>query len=285
MVPAALAAGAILVLASCTQLTSQQPTSSPDVTPSSPAVSTTPSTAPTPGDLPTPSTAPATRPSTSPAKLIITNVNFHMGEVGVTYGAVTAGAAGGVKPYKWSLGSGALPPGLALSKGGSTTGKPTAPGTYSFVIRVDDSAGSAAGVPRSIMVFRQLVFNVTKPQCGNAPKLVHDCSTALHPPLRIPYSGGTPGAKPIVKITSVTGGTYTQPIFIRPGCGGPISTNSPPPGMAVSASGGFMTLSATLPGNWCSYSATITFVLINPSPCGSGFLCTSSNTMSVVFRL
>ena len=108
----------------------------------------------------------------------------------------------------------------------------------------------------------------------------------LHPPLHIPYSGGTPGAKPIVKITSVTGGQYTTPILTRlGGCNPPVLTNAPPPGMTVSASGGFMALSATLPGTWCSYSATITFVLVNPSPCGAGFLCTSSNTLSVVFRL
>ena len=281
MVAAAVAAGAILVLGACTQLTSQQPTNSPEATPSTPAETPTPSTAPTPLETP----PPAASPSPSPAKLIITSVTFHMGEVGLAYGTVTAGAAGGVKPYKWSISSGGLPAGLALSSGGSTTGKPTAPGTFSFVIRVDDSAGGAAGVPRSILVFRQLAFTVTNATCGNALKLVHDCSTALHPPLLIPYSGGTPGAKPIVKITSVTGGTYTQPIFIKPGCGGPISTNSPPPGMTVSASGGFMTLSATLPGIWCSYSATVTFVLVNPSPCGAGFLCTSSNTLSVVFRL
>jgi len=118
-----------------------------------------------------------------------------MGEVGLAYGTVTAGAAGGVKPYKWSISSGALPPGLALSKaGGSTTGKPTAPGTFSLP--------------------------------------------------------------------------------------------NPPPGMTVSASGGFMTLSAGPPsGTWCGYSGTITFVLVNPSPCGAGFLCTSSNTLSVLFDL
>jgi hypothetical protein len=275
----------VLALSGCT-FNQQQAANSPDATPSTPAVTTTPSTAPTPTDAPTPSTAPPAAPSPSPAKLIITSVNFHMGEVGVAYGTVTAGAAGGVKPYKWSIGSGALPPGLALSKaGGSTTGKPTAPGTFSFVIRVDDSAGGAAGVPRSIYVFRQLAFNVTSAMCGNVPKKFNNCSTALHPPLHIPYSGGTSGAKPTVKITGITG-VIGKPSFLRAGCF-TAATNSPPPGMTVSASGGFMTLSAGPPDgfNWCSYSATITFVLVNPSPCGAGFLCTSSNTLSVVFSL
>ena len=277
----------VLALSGCT-FNQQQAANSPDATPSTPAVSTTPSTAPTPTDTPTPSTAPSAAPSPSPAKLIITSVNFHMGEVGLAYGTVTAGAAGGVKPYKWSISSGALPPGLALSKaGGSTTGKPTAPGTFSFVIRVDDSAGGAAGVPRSIYVFRQLAFNVTKANCGNRTNGgPNNCASALSLALHIPYSGGTTGVKPTVKITGVTGTIYTP--RLRAACKLPVSnsTPNPPPGMTVSASGGFMTLSAGPPsGTWCGYSGTITFVLVNPSPCGAGFLCTSSNTLSVLFDL
>jgi hypothetical protein len=56
--------------------------------------------------------------------------------------------------------------------------------------------------------------------------------------------------------------------------------------MTVSAAGGVMTLSAAPPDfkTWCSYSATITFALVDQSPCGAGFLCTSSNTASVIFK-
>jgi len=284
VVAAAVAAGVILVLGACTQLTSQQqPTNSPEATPSTPAETPTPSTAPTPLETP----PPAASPSPSPAKLIITSVTFHMGEVGLAYGAVTAGAAGGVKPYKWSISSGGLPSGLALSSAGKTTGKPTAAGTFSFVIRVDDSAGGAAGVTRSILVFRQLVFNVTTATCPDPTTKLNNCAAASNAALHIPYSGGTPGAKPIVKITGVNGATIGTPL--RGGCL-VFSTNpttNPPPGMTVSASGGVMTLSAGPPDQlkWCHYSGTITFVLVNPSPCGAGFLCTSSNTLSVRFNL
>jgi hypothetical protein len=45
---------------------------------------------------------------------------------------------------------------LALSSAGNASGKPTATGNYSFVVRVDDSAGAAAGVPRTITVVPQL---------------------------------------------------------------------------------------------------------------------------------
>ena len=285
VVPAAWVAGFVLLLAGCTQ-TNQTATTSPETSPSTSPVTTTPGTTPTPTASPPAAASPSPKASPKPAKLIIKSLPYHLGEVGVTYGTVVVVAAGGVKPYKWSIQAGALPPGLALSTGGSTTGKPTNVGNYSFSVRVDDSAGAAAGAPSSIMVFRQLVFNVTTATCGNAPKLVTDCSTALHPPLRIPYSGGTPGAKLTIKITGVTGGSIIKPVracvvtAANP-------TTSPPPGMSVSASGGFMTLSAGPPDGttWCHYRATITFVLVNPSPCGAGFLCTSSNTLSVVFNL
>ena len=199
-----------------------------------------------------------------------------MGEVGVTYGTVVLVAAGGVKPYKWSIQAGALPPGLVLSTGGSTTGKPTTVGTFSFSVRVDDSAGAAAGAPSSVMVFRQLAFSQTTGWT---------CSGRTGCALRIPYTGGIPGGKPKVKVTAVVGGFIGT--FLPAGGCASTATTSPPPGMTVSAGGGVMTLSAGPPyfKTWCSYSATITFALVDQSPCGAGFLCTSSNTVSVTFKL
>src|SRR5205085_9887357 len=49
-------------------------------------------------------------------------------------------ASGGVAPYLWSLRSGTLPPGLLLSPSGSISGSPTTVGSYSFTVRVSDSA-------------------------------------------------------------------------------------------------------------------------------------------------
>jgi hypothetical protein len=275
---ATLVAGLLFVLAGCTLPNNQQASTSPAATPTQPDASPTPSTIPTPAETPTPESSPSPKASPSPAKLIITSVPFHIGEVGVTYGTVTLGAAGGVKPYKWSISEGALPPGLVLSSGGSTTGKPTATGTFSFVVRVDDGAGGAAGVPRSILVFRQLAFIGTSATCGSSPS---SCALSL------PYSGGTPGAKPTVKITAVLKGTVYLPVRGTCLASTPKSTSSPPPGMTASASGGVMKLAAGPPDpkTWCFYTATINFVLVNPSPCGAGFLCTSSNTLSVFFSL
>lgn len=55
-------------------------------------------------------------------------------------------------PYTVSLDSGTLPPGLTLAPSGSLTGTPTAPGNYSFVIRVTDINGLTGVVPCAISV-------------------------------------------------------------------------------------------------------------------------------------
>ena len=69
---------------------------------------------------------------------------------------MTVVAKGGVPPYSWSISSGNFPTGLTLSSDGKTSGTPSAAGAFSFVVRVDDSAGAAAGVGRSIPVARHL---------------------------------------------------------------------------------------------------------------------------------
>lgn len=47
-------------------------------------------------------------------------------------------ATGGLPPYRFELGGGTLPPGLAIGEGGRIAGTPTIPGTYGFVVRVRD---------------------------------------------------------------------------------------------------------------------------------------------------
>jgi hypothetical protein len=47
-------------------------------------------------------------------------------------------AVGGFTPYTWDLAGGELPPGVALNSNGSIGGTPTAPGAFSFTVRVTD---------------------------------------------------------------------------------------------------------------------------------------------------
>jgi uncharacterized protein (TIGR03437 family) len=77
--------------------------------------------------------------------------------VGVAYSQVLA-ATGGVAPYGgWTISSGSLPPGIALTTLGTAatgllSGTPAASGAYSFTVQVTDSTGMVAGKPFSLTV-------------------------------------------------------------------------------------------------------------------------------------
>jgi hypothetical protein len=257
VVPAAWVAGFVLLLAGCTQ-PNQTATNSPEVTPT---VATTPSTEPTPSESPpTAASPPAAAASPSPAKLIIRTVPFHMGEVALDYGTVTLVAAGGVKPYKWSISSGALPGGVVLSSKGIATGKPTAPGTFSFVVRVDDAAGAAAGVPTSIFVFRQIAWTATSATC----------SVSANPPVcttpQLKYTGGA---------------SATPKVSVTPNAGNPVL----PPGSSFTVKSGIVTFN--IPGPSCNaldYNSILSVVLVDQSPCGAGFIC-SSGRLTLTIRM
>ncbi|MFJ6280637.1 putative Ig domain-containing protein [Arthrobacter subterraneus] len=82
-----------------------------------------------------------TSPSTLPA-----------GTVGAAY-AVGVFADGGTTPYSWIQTAGTLPPGLALQASpGRIQGTPTTAGTFTFTLRVTDSAGQSATGTFSITI-------------------------------------------------------------------------------------------------------------------------------------
>ncbi|MEP6752600.1 MAG: putative Ig domain-containing protein [Candidatus Dormiibacterota bacterium] len=174
-----------------------------------------------------------------------------MGEVGLNYGTVTLVAAGGVKPYKWSISSGALPAGVTLSSKGAATGTPTTPGTFPFVVRVDDAGGAAAGVPTSILVFRQVAWTTNGATC----------SVSANPPVcttpQLKYTGG---ASPTPKVS------------VTPNSGNPAL----PPGSSFTVKSGVVTFN--IPGPACNtldYNSIVSVVLVDQSPCGTGFKCSS----------
>lgn len=53
----------------------------------------------------------------------------------------TQTASGGTAPYTWAVVSGSLPPGYALSTGGSWSGTVSLPGTFTATIRATDASG------------------------------------------------------------------------------------------------------------------------------------------------
>jgi len=74
---------------------------------------------------------------------IITPANFASVKKSVAITPVTLTATGGAA-FSWSLVSGTLPPGLALSREGVITGTPTTTGDYAFTISATDGSTSAA---------------------------------------------------------------------------------------------------------------------------------------------
>ncbi|MFZ0413692.1 MAG: putative Ig domain-containing protein, partial [Candidatus Acidiferrales bacterium] len=79
--------------------------------------------------------------ATPGSALKISTVNLPGGQVGVTYSTAVI-ATGGTAPYTWSISSGALPVGLALSSAtGGIAGTPTQTGQSSFTVSISDSTG------------------------------------------------------------------------------------------------------------------------------------------------
>ena len=75
---------------------------------------------------------------------IVTASPLPSGTAGATYSQWLA-AAGGKLPYSWSVSNGALPSGLTLNSAtGAISGTPKSAVTFTFTIRVTDSAGAMA---------------------------------------------------------------------------------------------------------------------------------------------
>jgi hypothetical protein len=66
--------------------------------------------------------------------------------------SLSLAATGGSTPYSWSLISGALPSGLALSSSGQITGTPTTVGTNSFTVQATDSSNPAETATRGLRI-------------------------------------------------------------------------------------------------------------------------------------
>jgi hypothetical protein len=87
----------------------------------------------------------------APTALAVTTTTLPSGTVNVSY-SKTLTATGGLAPYSWTLASGTLPSGIALSTTGVLSGKPTAAGTFNFVVRVTDTGGQSATRSLSLVV-------------------------------------------------------------------------------------------------------------------------------------
>ena len=72
------------------------------------------------------------------------------GTTGVTYPTFTFVApTGGLGPFVWTE-SGALPPGMTLSRNGQLSGTPTNPGTFPLTLTVTDSSSPNQAAEESV---------------------------------------------------------------------------------------------------------------------------------------
>jgi large repetitive protein len=160
----------------------------------------------------------------NPQPLTITTSSLPGGTVGASY-SQTLAATGGSGGYTWSLTSGALPAGLALSaSSGAITGTPTTAGTSNFAVTVTDSGGRTASSTLGIAI-TLLPLTVT---------------TSSLP-------GGTVGT------------SYSQTLAATGGSGGytwSVTSGTLPAGLALSASGS-ITGTPTTAGT-ASFTVTVT---------------------------
>ena len=112
--------------------------------------------------------------------VVITTQALPGGEADVPYSQTTLQADGGVVPYTgWTV-KGSLPPGLQLAPSGTIYGTPTAAGTFTFTVEVNDSlAPSSAKDSRNFTI-------VVKLHIVN-PGYVRDAYGYLQLPLGVQY--------------------------------------------------------------------------------------------------
>src|SRR5215472_5616786 len=142
------------------------------------------------------------------APLQITTSSLPGGVANSSYSA-TESATGGKTPYSWSVSSGSLPGGLALSTSGQISGTPTMSGTYSFTVQVTDSSSPA-----------QKATKIHKIPVGNSGKPLQITTTSLP--------------------TGVTNTSYTATLAATGGhtpYSWSVSSGSLPTGLAVNSSG------------------------------------------------
>ena len=83
--------------------------------------------------------------------LTVTTTLLPGDDVGVPYSDLLV-ASGGAGNEIWIIRSGSLPPGMTLSPTGELSGTPTAPGTYTFDVVVDDTETQSSGETLTLVI-------------------------------------------------------------------------------------------------------------------------------------
>ena len=152
--------------------------------------------------------------------------------------------SGGTAPYSFSIVSGSLPPGVALSDSGSLSGTATTAGLYSFDVRATDALGCFAEISYTIAVG------------ANGP-----CPPVTFSPARLPN-----GVQAVAYSQTITGSGGTGPFTFA------LTSGVLPAGLTLSTTG-VLSGTPTVPG---PYTFTVTRSDAN------GCLSSISYTMIIV---
>ncbi len=138
------------------------------------------------------------------------------GTIGVVYAAALA-VTGGTAPYSWSIASGGPPPGVSLVPSGSAvqlTGGPTTAGTFTFTVRVNDSANQTATQEYSVAISTG-VLRILTTALPNGARLSTYAATRIEasgglPPYRFALTTGLLPAG--LSLDTATGGVSGTPV-------------------------------------------------------------------------
>ncbi len=216
-------------------------------------------------------------------KLVITTTTLPSGVVSAAYTA-TLQSSGGVGTVTWTVSSGSLPAGLAMSNSGAISGTPTTAGTASFTVQAKDSGTPQQSVQQalSIAVYTGLTisttslpngtvnstYSATLKSVGGTGTITWSISQGSLPTgLNLSASGtisGTPTAAGTSNFTVLASDSSTPPqtktqalsIVINPALG--ITTTSLPAGTVATAySQNIQTSGGTLPITWNVTAGTL----------------------------
>ena len=200
--------------------------------------------------------------------LSITSTSLAAGQNGSSY-STTLSATGGTPGYTWSLASGSLPAGLTLSKAGKISGNPTATGTSTFTVAVNDSGSPAqtASAQESLTISAS-GLSITSTSLA-AGKDGTSYTTTLSATGGTPgytwsiASGSLPAGLTLSKAGKISGtptatGTATFTLAVSDS-GSPVQTASVQESLTIAASGLAITSTSLSAGKTgTSYSATLT---------------------------
>jgi hypothetical protein len=115
----------------------------------------------------------------------ITPTSLPDAQAGVGYSQQLT-ASGGTAPYSFSLTTGALPDGLALSTSGTISGRPTAVGSFAFTVQAQD-ATSGSPLDGS----QRLTIDVAAPAITIGPTVLNDAKVGVSYSQALAPGGGT----------------------------------------------------------------------------------------------